>query len=415
MTAGGSAAPDGAARLRLALSFTSFTLLLACYYLLRPVRDALVAGQGAATIKYLSSAVFFTMLVIAPLFGWLVPRLPRPWLVPVLYGFFVANLLGFAAAFTYSPGDFAARAFYVWVTVFNLFAVSVFWSRMADVWSEANARLRFGMIAAGGSLGGLLGPLLARELAASVAPGVLLLLAAALLAAAAVCVARVAAEPGATGVPRRVGGEPSAGAMLAGFALIARTPFLAAIAAVVALGSLLGMFVYIEMARLAAVAYPDAAARTAFFSGRDLIVNGLSAVLQLLIVGTVTARLGVRGALVAAGLVAMVSFIGLALEPTLAVLTVANIVLRCTEFGLAKPARDMLYTVLEPVAKYQAKNVIDTTVYRGSDMTAGWLHALLGRFGMMLAGYAWCGAALAAVLTVVGFRLGSGYRRRGGF
>ena len=410
------AEPVRAARLRLALSFGSFTLLLAAYYLLRPLRDALAAGQGSATIKYLSSAVFVTMLCIAPLFGWLVPRLPRPRLVPFLYGFFVCNLLGFAAVFTYRPGDVAARVFYVWVTVFNMFAVSVFWSRMADVWSETGARRRFGMIAAGGSLGGLLGPLLARELASSVAPGTLVLLAAALLAGAATCIGLVPADPAAAGGSGgRPTGEPSGGAVLAGFALIARTPFLAAIAALVALGSLLGMFVYIEMARLAAIAYPDAAARTAFFSGRDLIVNGISAILQFAVIGSVASRLGVRGALVAAGLVVTVSFAGLALDPTLAVLTVTNVVLRCTEFGLAKPARDMLYTVLEPAARYQAKNVIDTTVSRGSDVTAGWVHALLGRFGMALAGYAWCGAALAAVVTVVGFKLGSGYRRRGGF
>lgn len=411
MTPAGEA-PIG--RARLVLSCAAFTLLLAAYYVLRPLRDSLVAGQGAATIKYLSSTVFLVMLVIAPLFGWLVPQLPRSRLVPGLYALFVANLVGFAFAFAGPPSALAARVFYVWVTVFNLFAVSVFWSRMADVWTIAGARRSFGVIAAGGSLGGLVGPLLAGALATSLGPGALVGVAAVLLAVAAVLVALVPATAPAVVADPVSPPTRGASAALAGFGLILRTPFLAGIALVVALGSLAGMFVYIEMARLAALAYPDAGARTAFFSGRDLIVNGISALLQLLIVGRVTAWLGVQGALAGAGAIVMLAFAGLGLDPTLAMLTVASVVLRCTEFGLAKPARDMLYTVVGPDARYQAKNVIDTTIYRGSDMTAGWLHALLGRLGMTLPGYAWVGAALAAVITVAGVGLGRGYRRRGG-
>ncbi len=128
----------------LAASCLSFTLLLACYYILRPVRDALAATLGADLIKYLSSAVFLTMLLIVPLFGWLVTHVPRPRLVPVLYGFFIVNLAAFALVFGRHPdaaaGDWWAKAFYVWVTVFNMFAVSVFWSRMADIWNEPQGR-----------------------------------------------------------------------------------------------------------------------------------------------------------------------------------------------------------------------------------------------------------------------------------
>ena len=171
----------------LAASVATFTCLLACYYILRPVRDALAAGLGADSIKYLSSAVFFVMLAVAPAFGWLVVRVPRARLVPVLFGFFILNLVVFAVAFGAAPGAAAAtwwaRAFYVWLTVFNMFSVSVFWSRMADVWSETQGRRYFG-IAAGGSCGGLLGPALARALAAHVATGGLVWISAALLTGA---------------------------------------------------------------------------------------------------------------------------------------------------------------------------------------------------------------------------------------
>ena len=184
----------------LAASFLSFTLLLACYYVLRPVRDALAATLGADSIKYLSSAVFAVMLLIVPVFGWLFVRVPRPRLVPGLYAFFIVNLCGFAVAFTRfgdggSTGEWWARAFYVWVTVFNMFAVSVFWSRMADVWSEPQGRRYFGLISAGGSLGGLIGPLLARILAANVAISGLVWISAALLTGALIALSSMAHSP----------------------------------------------------------------------------------------------------------------------------------------------------------------------------------------------------------------------------
>src|SRR5271170_83876 len=211
----------------LVTSFASFTLLLACYYLLRPVRDGLAATLGAGSIKYLSSAVFVSMLLIVPLFGWLVARVPRPRLVPGLYAFFIANLAAFAVAFG-RYGDMGsvsawwARAFYVWVTVFNLFAVSVFWSRMAEVWSEPQGRRYFGVVSAGGSLGGLIGPLLARNLAENVAISGLVLISAALLTGALIGLSLLGRAAARTGPSQSVNSiEPAGGAVLEGLWLIA--------------------------------------------------------------------------------------------------------------------------------------------------------------------------------------------------
>jgi AAA family ATP:ADP antiporter len=415
--------PDGApspgeAR-KLAISCLSFTLLLACYYLLRPVRDALAASLGADSIKFLSSAVFFVMLAIMPVFGWLVMRVPRPRLVPGLYAFFIVNLAVFALAFgryngTGAVGVWWARSFYVWVTVFSMFAVSVFWSRMADVWSEPQARRYFGYVSAGGSVGGIIGPLIGRGLAASVALGGLVWISAALLGGALAGLGLLAGRstPAAT-APARLD-EPSGGAILDGLWLIARTPFLAGIAALVSLGSFLGMIVYIEMARLVSTSFSSTVERTAFYATRDLWVNGGALVLQALLVGQITRRLGVGPALVAAALVGLGAFVALGAEPTLAMLTIVSVVLRCAEFGLGKPARDMLYTIVPPAAKYQSKNVIDTALYRGSDMASGWIQSLIGRLGVGLAGWAWLAAGLAIVLAAVSSMVGRGYRRRGG-
>ena len=408
----------------LATSFVSFTLLLACYYILRPVRDSLASSLGPGAVKYLSTVVFFVMLAIVPVFGWLVVRVPRPRLVPGLYAFFILNLAAFAWAFGRFVGDGAvgawwARGFYVWVTVFNMFAVSVFWSRMAEVWSEPQGRRYFGVVSAGGSLGGLLGPLLARTLAVHVAISGLVWISAALLTGSLIGLSLLAhARPGVAadvGAPAPVATrEPTAVAMVEGLWLIARTPFLLGIAALVCAGSFLAMIVYVEMLRLVASAYPDPALRTAFFSTRDLWANAGAFVLQLFVIGQVTRRLGVGPALVASGLVVLAAFVALGIDPTLATLTSVSVVLRCSEFGLSKPARDMLYTVLAPAAKYQSKNVIDTALYRGSDMASGWIQSLIGRLGVGLGGWAWIAAGLTVGLTAVAALVGRGYRRRGG-
>jgi ATP:ADP antiporter, AAA family len=385
---------------RLAASFLAFTLLLACYYILRPVRDALTATLGADSIKYLSSAVFVIMLLIVPVFAWLFARVPRPRLVPALFAFFIVNLGVFAVAFGRhgSDGVFGAwwaRAFYVWVTVFNMFAVSVFWSRMAEVWSESQGRRYFGIVSAGGSLGGLLGPLL--------------------LIGSLIALGLLARSPSVVAAAPSVKlSDPTPVATLQGLRLIGRTPMLLGIAVLVSLGSFLAMIVYIEMARLVAVTFPNAVARTAYYSTRDLWVNGAAFVLQLILLGQLTRRFGVGPALVAAGAVVFAAFVALGFDPTLATLTGVSVILRCAEFGLAKPARDMLYTVVPAAAKYQSKNVIDTALLRGSDMASGWIQSLVGRLGVGLAGWGWIAAASTVVLTTVAALVGRDYRRRGG-
>ncbi len=411
-------AREAGERRRLILSFAYFGLLLASYYLVRPVRDALAAGLGPDAIKYLATAVFVTMAFAVPVFGWLVSRVPRTRLLPGIYGFFALNLVAFSVAFHVAPCDhWIARAFYVWTTVFSLFVVSVFWSFMADLWTEEQGRRLFGVIAAGGSLGGLLGPLAARALAADLGESGLALVAALLLAAALVVVfalLRDAGARGATDTARLGFDEPVGGELLAGLTGLARSPYVAGIATLVACGSLLGMLVYIELARAAATGFASGAARTAFYAQRDLWVNGIAFGLQLLAIGPLAQRLGVRSVLCAAAVVVACAFGGLAALPLAGTLVGVNVLLRVTEFGIGKPARDMLYTVVDTESRYKAKNVIDTVVYRASDALSGWLHAGLVALGLGLAGIAAAGAAVALGLGVVAYAVGSGYRRRGG-
>jgi len=404
-------------RRALALSFAYFALLLASYYLIRPVRDAMAAASGPETIKYLSSLVFFVMLLIVPLFGVLVSRVPRRRLLPLSHAFFVLNLLLFGAWFKLLPDSLlAGRVFYLWTTAFNLFVVSVFWSMMAELWGEEQGRRLFGVIAAGGSLGGLCGPLLARWLAASMGVAAVLVCAAILLSLTVVVM--VALERDAARWGTRDGqltiDEPLGGEILAGLTHLASTPFLLGIAVLVMLGSIVGMFVYIELARSAGVLFHSGAERTAFFATRDLWVNGLSFLMQLLVVGTLARRFGVQRTLVGGAVVTTLTFATLALVPGVLVLLWVNSGLRVLEFGIGKPARDMLWTVVDRESKYKVKNVIDTVVYRGADVLGGWCHAALTAAGVSLGGIAAVAAGIGGVLIGGAYVTGRAYRRRGG-
>ena len=410
-----AATPAGSGEFRrLALSFAYFALLLASYYMIRPLRDAFGAGSGAATIKFLASAVFIVMLAIVPVFGWLVARVPRARLLPLTYAFFATNLVGFAIAFHLDPENtWTGRLFYVWATVFNLFVVSVFWSFMAEIWREQEGRRLFGVIAAGGSLGGLAGPLLTRALVGSVGTSGVALIAAALLASTIVAIVLLGRGSGAPAPGAASLDEPVGGAILAGLSRLAATPFLIGIATLVGLGSILGMIVYIELAKLAGSLYATSAERAAFYAGRDAWVLGGSLALQLL-VGLVTGALGVRSTLTGAAAAVAACFVALAAAPVAGVLIIVNVITRALEFGVAKPSRDMLYTVVDPETKYKVKNVIDTVVYRGTDVVSSWIHAGLVAAGATLGTLAGLSAMLAVALAAIAWVVGSGYRRRGG-
>jgi AAA family ATP:ADP antiporter len=400
---------------RLSLSTLYFGLLLASYYMVRPLRDALAAGSGPDTIKYLATAVFFVMLAIVPVFGWLVARVPRARLLPLTYAFFVANLVAFGLGFRLDPESrLLARIFYVWTTVFSMFVVAVFWSFMADIWREQQGRRVFGVIAAGGSLGGLVGPLVAKSVAGVVGTAGVAFAAALTLSGTVACIVLLSRGVRAAGGAGRVRiDEPVGGEILAGLVRLARSPFLLGLAALVVINSLLGMMVYIELAQVAAVEYATAAARTGFYAQRDLWVNGGSLVLQLL-VGFLTGTLGVRATLSGSAAVATLGFLALAAVPVAGVLVALNVLLRALEFGVAKPSRDMLYTVVDAETKYKVKNVIDTVVYRGTDMLSGWMHGLLVALGASLAVLAAGAAAVGLAFVAIAWAVGTGYRRRGG-
>jgi AAA family ATP:ADP antiporter len=399
------------------LAFAYFFLLLCSYYLLRPVRDAMAANAGLGRLPELFTYTFIVMLVITPMFGALVSRVRKRLLLPITYGFFALNMFLFYLAFSADPGSQrTAATFFVWLSVFNMFVVSVFWSFMADVFRGDEARRLFGPIAAGGSAGAIIGPLLTQSLAAGLGTAGLVMLSMLLLLATIPCiralghwsVERHGEAPGTAAESV----EPIGGGALAGVTLVLRSPYLMGIVAMLGLGAVAGTFMYFELQRLASAAYTDTALRTAFFARLDLGVNLLAFVMQGMVTSRIIKRFALTGGLVTMPLVAFGSFIWLVLAPFLLPLAISQVLRRAGEFGVAKPSREVLFTAVDPESKYKAKNFIDTVVQRGSDTVAGWLHGFLQAKGFLLAGFGALSAVIMVVLAVLGVALGRAYAVR---
>jgi len=398
-------------------SFAYFFCLLAGYYVLRPLRDEMGIAGGVRNLQWLFTATFIVMLAAVPLFGAVVARLPRRRFIPLVYHFFVVNIAIFWLLLTFDGGrQDVARVFFVWISVFNLFAVSVFWSFMADLFASEQGKRLFGFIAAGGSAGALFGPALTVGLAVPLGPVNLLIVAALLLEAAVFCARRLehalprasgaaAAQartaPDATPEARELGGG-----WLAGIAMVARSPYLAGIALWVSLLSLAGTFLYFQQANIVAAASDDPAVRTRIFAMIDLAIGILTIVIQCVVTGRLIARFGVGPAAGFLPIVFAVGFAALAVTPALTVIIAFQAIQRTANFALSNPAREVLFTVVGREEKYKAKNVIDIVIFRGADAVSGWLFAALRTAGLELQAIALATVPLAAGWLVLSLALG---------
>jgi AAA family ATP:ADP antiporter len=368
--------------------FAYFFCLLSGYYLLRPLRDALGLVGGSAQLQWLFTATFVVMLLLVPVFGLLARRWPPKRFVAIIYRFFAFNILCFGALFAAGVQELAvSRIFFVWISVYNLFVVSIFWSVLADHFSSAQGRRLFGFIAAGGTAGALAGPALAALLAGTAGVAWLALLAAVLLELALQCCRRLQRET--QGRERAVSGEQAlGGSVLAGVRLVLHDRYLLGIVAYLLLHSFASTFLYMEQGRIVAASLADTASRTRLFASVDLAVSCLSLVLQMAVTGQVLRRFGVVAGLALLPLAGLAAFAAIAIWPTLLVLVAAQGARRAVDYALARPAREVLFTVVSREAKYKAKSVIETVVYRGGDAAGGWLAALAAAAGIGAGGIA---------------------------
>ena len=373
-------------------AFVFFFALLAGYYVLRPIRDEMAIEGGQRALSRLFTLVFVSMLVLAPVFGALTARFPRKRLLPWLYAFFVLDLVVFWWAFragnTQSP--LVAKTFFVWVSVFNLFAVSLFWSFMADIFDTAQAKRLYGFIAAGGTAGALAGPSLTAVFVVLVGVKGMVLVSAAFLVLAIIAILRLRRWAEDSGAAPAAAREPAlGGSVFAGITDVVRSPYLIGICFFLLCFSLLSTFLYFMQIDLVPAAIHDSAARTRLLALVDLGVNVLALAIQLFAFGAMMARLGTTFTLALMPLVAAVGFALLASDPVLPVLIAFGVLRRAGEYAVSKPARETLFNVLPPAQKYKAKNVIDTVVHRGGDTASSWVFNGLRAAGISLTTMAW--------------------------
>jgi AAA family ATP:ADP antiporter len=369
-------------RAALRLGFAFHFCVLASYYLVRPLRDALGLEGGADQLQWLFTATFVVMLLMVPLFGALVSRLPATRFVPLIYRLIALSMLVFGVLIANHVAPVAVgRVFFVWISIYNLFIVSIFWSVLVDRFSSEQGRRLFGFVAAGGTLGTFIGPLLAATMATRFGPVALTIAAAVLLEVAVRCYRALLSRTEAQSGRRSLADRRMGGGMLAGITLILRSPYLLGLVLFMLLHTSAATLLYFEQGRIVAGSYADVASRTQFFAVVDLIVSALTLVLQLLLTAPLIRLIGIGGALAALPLATIVAFAAMALAPVPATVALAQGLRRAVEFAIVRPAREVLWTVVSREEKYKAKNVIETLVYRGGDAASGWLSAGLTALG----------------------------------
>ena len=404
----------------LAWSCAYFFLILTAYYILRPIRDEMGLAGGVDNLAYLFTGTLLGMLLLHPLYTALVSRLPRRRFIPLSYRFFIANL--FVLFVLFGVADAAQRVwvgrfFFVWLSVFNLFVVSVFWSFMADLYRPWQGKRLFGVVAVGGTLGAVLGSAITAALAGRLDPLALLLVSALFLELAARAAraldrhaARLAdaaraeaAELGPDDAPEREPGPAGAdteaigGGLGDGIRRVLTSPYLLGIAALMLLFTVTATFLYFQRIDIVARAFADdPQGRIRLFAGMDLATNVLTLATQAFLTGRLLRGFGVGFGLAFLPLLCLVGFAVLGTAPALAAVVVFEVLRRAGNFALARPAREVLYTVLSRADKYKAKNFNDTFVYRLGDQLGSWSYTAMAWFGLSLSGLAFSMVPLSA-------------------
>jgi AAA family ATP:ADP antiporter len=385
--------------------------VLSAYYILRPIRDEMGVAGGVENLQWLFTGTLVGMLLVNPPFAALVARLPRVRFIAIAYRFFIANLLLFVLLMGMASAEqniWIGRVFFIWTSVFNLFVVSVFWALMVDVFNSEQSKRLFGFIAAGATLGGIVGSSITASLAQHIPAAYLLLGSAFLLEAAVFSVRRLSRWSDALQRrPATRSGEPAiGGSVLSGLTHAFKSPYLVNVSVYILLYAITSTFLYFAQADIARHSFAERGARTAFFARVDLWVNMLTLGAQLFLTVRVLRALGVGLTLATLPALSVLGFGALALTPTLAVLVVYQVLRRAGNFAFARPSREVLFTVVPREDKYKAKSFIDTVIYRAGDQAGAWSYAGLGFVGLGMTAIAIVAVPLSAAWLLNGLWLG---------
>lgn len=402
---------EGAA---LVWSFLYFFSLLTAYFILRPIRDAMGIAGGTGSLAYLFSYTFFVMLAVMPIYGMLVARFPRRKLIPYIYSFFIVNLIIFWYFFENNIAmDTVAKVFFVWLSVFNVFVVSIFWSFMVDIFKTGDSKKLFGLIAAGGTVGSIVGPLTVTFLIDTLGTEKLLLISAAILVFSIICVLKLIdlrkeSLNSSELVEDDVEEEKAVGGgVLAGFTEILKSRYLMGISTLVFLLSLTATFAYFQQGTLIYDGYTDTDERVKVFAMIERYVSIGALIFQVFISGPVISRYGVKAGIIILPIVTAVGFALLAFSPTIGAFIIFQTARRASEYGMFVPSRENLFSIVSREQKYKAKNFIDTAVFRGGDVVNGWIYTGLNSLmGLSIGAIALVGVPLAAIWGILAWRLG---------
>jgi AAA family ATP:ADP antiporter len=390
-------------------------LVLAAWYVLRPIRDAMGAAGGVDDLPWLFTGTLAAMLAVQPLFSGLVARWPRRKSLPWTYRFFALNLVGFYAAIQATAGSsqlWLGRVFFVWASVFALFVVSVFWAFLDDLFHVEQGKRLFGFVAAGGTLGSVAGSAVTAGLVERLGEAPLLLVSAVLLEAAVLCVRALGRRAGAREPDQaRAEREPVGGGLFSGVAHVLRSRYLLGICAFFFLYTIGSTFLYFLQVGIVAAAEVDRAARAALFARIDLWTNVATLTLQLAATGRLLAGIGVGWTLAFLPALSVAGFVTLGLAPTLAVLVIFQVARRAANYAFARPAREILFIPLPREDKYKSKTFVDTFVYRLGDQSGAWASAGLTALGLGAGGIAAVAAPLAGIWLMLALWLGGRHSR----
>ena len=351
--------------------------VLSSYYIMRPIRDEMGVAGGVNNLQWLFTGTLVGMVVLNLPFAYLVKTLPRRRFIPLTYRFFALNIILFAGALFLADAAqtvWVGRIFFIWVSVYNLFVVSIFWQMNVDLFSPEQGKRLFGFIAAGATLGAIAGSALTAALARFVSPLLLLLGAAILLELAVFAVGRLSRlSPSLHNRTTETGEEqPIGGSIVAGITHALRSPYLVNVSLFILLFAISSTVLYFQQAGIVSHSFSDRGAQTTFFATVDLLVNTLTLVVQLFLTGRILVLLGVALALAFLPLLTAIGFGALAFAPTLSAIAVFQILRRAGDYAIARPTREILFTVVPREDRYKAKSFIDTFVYRLGDQLGAW-------------------------------------------
>jgi len=396
-------------------SFLFVVVLMTAYYILRPVRDAMASDWTDAEVSLLWTLNFFISAGIVALYGVAVSKFRFRLLVPIMYGIFAFSFVIFYFLGSISEDRILIdKAFYVWVSVFSLFHISIFWSFMSEIFTKEQSGRLFGIIAAGASIGGLIGPSITALFSLSLGIDSLMLIGSMMLLIPIPIIFYLQLlkttdlNNGTSDLPQT--NQPIGGNPIAGFKMLFSNPYLILIALFIFLYTGISSFVYFELKNLLSdLSRPE---RSMIWAQMDLAVNVLSISMGLFVTGRIVSRFGMPVTIALVPVIVCIGLLVIAISPLIGVVMILQIVRRAGNYGVTRPAREMLFTLVDRETRFKAKPVIDIVAYRGSDMLMAWLFTGLTQgLGLGLAALAAIGAGIAALWSLVGIYLGRWFER----